>query len=189
MTRWRSIAPTPRSRAPSSPAGVWDTGLRRPKAPFAYVRTRPRSRWLRRSTGRRSVPRGAAAMSESAFDSSNAAATARPVSRQDRGDEEYFSSEFVIAASRPPTRPRGLRVGEGHAAPGASAPPRHSLLHGGIHSTVDWYRAAYRHLGVTRFEHHRGPVRPQSLDRMARAARVASRAASASRMTRAQRSA
>src|SRR5216684_2811518 len=63
MTRWRSIAPTPRSRAPSSPAGVWDTGLRRPKAPFAYVRTRPRSRWLRRSTGRRSVPRSAAAMS------------------------------------------------------------------------------------------------------------------------------
>src|SRR5712692_5844264 len=42
---------------------------------------------------------------------------------------------------------------------GASAPPRHSLLHGGIHSTVEWKRAAYRHLGVTRFEHHRDPGR------------------------------
>src|SRR5713226_4224066 len=42
---------------------------------------------------------------------------------------------------------------------GASAPPRHSLLHGGIHSTVEWNRAAYRHLGVTRFEHHRDPGR------------------------------
>jgi len=42
---------------------------------------------------------------------------------------------------------------------GASAPPRHSLLHGGNHSTVEWNRAAYRHLGVTRFEHHRDPGR------------------------------
>src|SRR6266705_1494632 len=42
---------------------------------------------------------------------------------------------------------------------GASAPPRHSLLHGGIHSTVEWNRAVYRHLGVTRFEHHRDPGR------------------------------
>src|SRR6266571_2312044 len=33
------------------------------------------------------------------------------------------------------------------------------LLHGGIHSTVEWNRAAYRHLGVTRFEHHRDPGR------------------------------
>src|SRR6266700_1052891 len=40
-----------------------------------------------------------------------------------------------------------------------SAPPRYSLLHGGIHSTVEWNRAAYRHLGVTRFEHHRDPGR------------------------------
>ena len=28
-----------------------------------------------------------------------------------------------------------------------------------IHSTVEWNRAAYRHLGVTRFEHHRDPGR------------------------------
>src|SRR5713226_1439005 len=42
---------------------------------------------------------------------------------------------------------------------GASAPPRHSLLHGRIHSTVEWNRAAYRHLGVTRFKHHRDPGR------------------------------
>src|SRR5216684_6383589 len=49
---------------------------------------------------------------------------------------------------------RGLILGFG-----ASAPPRHSLLHGGIHSTVEWKRAAYRHLGVTRFEHHRDPGR------------------------------
>src|SRR5216684_5839135 len=167
MTRWRSIAPTPRSRAPSSPAGVWDTGLRRPKAPFAYARTRPRSRWLRRSTGRRSVPRGAAAMSCSVlqqlfqlflgerlrFEQCRCYRSTRFQTRSRRRGEEYFSSEFVIAASRPPARPRGLRVGEGHAAPGASAPPRHSLLHGGIHSTVEWNRAAYRHLGVTRFEH------------------------------------
>src|SRR6266851_238807 len=42
---------------------------------------------------------------------------------------------------------------------GASAPPRHSLLHGGIHSTVEWKRAAYRHFGFKRFGHHRDPGR------------------------------
>src|SRR5216684_3147251 len=30
---------------------------------------------------------------------------------------------------------------------------------GGIHSTVEWNQAAYGHLGVTRFDHHRDPGR------------------------------